>query len=359
MATVIIVFLGQNRFFSVFEKELKKIRSAGQSNLIIYYQYDTGSLSLSEIKILKKYNVILREVKEVCDEQLKEFDPSLLDREGSELRKFGGGLRRATIWRQLIDLKSFLNFINDDFSNDSFIIRMRPDYAMTETFYKQLSYEPEKLFPDAKDSEVFYKKIWVMWASATIPFYLHDAVFGGTLLDMNKLIDDDNNISLNSYYPCYGLPILFFVRPFVENSHIGEALKILTRTPFKYELLSDPKYRSALSEYHQILSNSFNVKFFDSRWHVQWLNGKGVKRIWIPFNNSWTFKIFPQLLSTDYLGPFALEKNKTFEELQEQLIKLPKRTPLSAHLIEKFILKQQMFRKFYRMIRNFKIVFMG
>ena len=356
---VFIVFLGQNRFFSVFENELKKIRKYSSSDFQIYYQYDEGSLTGAEIRILKSYNVTLREVKEVSEDTLLEYDPNLLNRGGSELRKMGGGLRRATIWRQLIDLKSFLNFVDNNCSSADLLIRMRPDYSMSASFYQQLSLDLAGLFPNANSSSVFNKKIWVMWASAVVPFYIHDAVFGGTIGDINKLVDVNNNSVLKEYYPGTPLPLFFFVRPFIDNRHIGDALRILKTTPFTYELLSDKKYSAALAEYHNELSNSFNVKFFDSRWHVQWLQGRSVKRIWLAFNWTWNFKILPFLLTPTYLSPFAMEVNDTFPGLQKKITLLPHKTPKTAILINEYIVENIFFRSLYRSIRSFRSKIIG
>lgn len=352
MQKIIFAFFGQNRFFSVFKKEVIKIRECFNSNCEIYYQYEEGQLSEIELKELKNYDVILRKTKEVDEESLMKFDPLLKERKISKLRKMGGGLRRATIWRQIIDLRSFLDFINKDFSHKSYLVRMRPDYSMNKKFYKKLLINPEYLFPDAPESLVFNNKIWVMFASATHPFYLHDAVFGGTIEDLNKLIDSENNICLKDYYPTNtGLPTFFFIRPFIEQKNIQNAMHILKTKSFDYAMLKDKEYLQALSYYHVELTKSFNIKYFDSTWYVQWLNGKGVRRIWIPFNTIFSFWILPFLITHKRLMPMAIEINYSFRQMQKNISLLPRHNPLSSVFIDKFL---YFFYKVIKKILNLK-----
>lgn len=338
MSKIIFAFFGQNRFFSVFKEEVIKIKKQNNSNCKIFYQYEEGQLSEQEEKELKEYNVVLRKIKEVDEDILLKFDPMLKSRESSRLRKMGGGLRRATIWRQIIDVRSFLDFIKDDFSNKSYLIRLRTDYSMSENFYQKILKKPEDLFPDAPKSDVFIKKIWVMFASATNPFYLHDAVFGGTIEDLNKLIDSENNICLKDYYPTHtGLPTFLFIRPFIESTNIHNAMLILKKKPFEYSFLKDKKYRDALLEYYVELTKSFNIEYFESIWYLQWLKGNGVKRIWVPFNTKLSFCFLPYFLIHKRLMPIAFELNYTLNQMKKNISLLPRSNPLSSIFIDKFL----------------------
>ena len=338
MPEIIFAFFGQNRFFSVFKEEVIKIRKKFNSNCKIFYQYEAGQLSKQELEELKNYDVILREIQEVDESTLLKFDPMLKYRETSSLRKMGGGLRRATIWRQIIDVRSFLDFIKEDFSKKSYLIRLRTDYSMSEKFYQKVLKKPEDLFPDATKSDVFEKKVWVMFASATNPFYLHDAVFGGTIEDLNKLVDSENNISLKDYYPTHtGLPTFFFIRPFIERTNIQNAMAILKSRPFEYALLKNEKYRDALYDYYAELTKSFNIEYFDSVWYLQWLKGKGVKRIWIPFNTKLSFWILPYFITHKRLMPIATELNYTLNQMKKNISLLPRHNPLSSKFMDKFL----------------------
>jgi hypothetical protein len=336
---LIFVFLGQNRFPDILHVEVERINRIINVPFEIWYQFDAGELSHSQRLSLQSSHVKLREMIPATDDELIKFDPKLRERNSSALRAMGGGLRRATIWRQIIDLRKFLDCLQVDDELKTIIVRLRPDYTLSDNFYLRLNENIFSLNPCVVGGKLLTRKIWVMWASNTVPFYFHDAVFAGTLGDLKLLVDEDCNRSLSAFYPSASLPIFFFMKPFISNVDLQYILRILKTRGFDYDLLTDQRYLSGMRYYYLQRELYFNVQYFKSFWYLQWLNGASKKRIWYVFRSRLQFLILPYLLSIKRLSPFAVESNCTQDNAMKYLKTLPRKKILLPKYIENKITK--------------------
>ena len=311
----VILFLGHNRFPHVFRNEIKKINDIFNGDVEIYYQYDTGTLPFEEIEYLEKCGVNLVEVNPLSDDEILKYDPQLLERDYCQIRLMGGGLRRATIWRQIVDLRRGLDYLKNCHNHSVFLLRSRPDISLDISIYQKFIFQPLTLCPVINGNNVFQNKIWVQWASCFVPFYINDICFAGKLSDLDKIISYDSNIELKEFYPTYSLPILIFIYPFANNEYIRIFLKKYSSNAFDRKLLRNSEYRQILLSYYEIILKNFNVEYHKIGWHLQWLDGGMKFRIWVRIPNLYLLKILSFILSDNLLSPFAAEKNKLIYDL--------------------------------------------
>lgn len=156
-------------------EQLRKLRSAGVIDRIIYVSWDSPRLDDLFSTIAKFPDIEIMRVPE----------PKI---EGAPLQK--------SIIYQIRNLEAALQFINDD---DALILKTRPDFVFAnEDFIKQkiLDFDkncapsdlPKRLKLQSP-KPIFERKIWVPWASASEPLFISDAVFLGLKRDIDKLAD--------------------------------------------------------------------------------------------------------------------------------------------------------------------------
>ena len=307
-----VLFMGQLREPSNFLKCLDDLQFFIKNRIVskILFVTDTGYVT-NDFKIeLIKNNVELLEKEPLDDKYLMKFDPMLKKRKPG-IRKESGGMRAATIWRQLYDLNYALKHIPDEAN----VLRTRTDIYIDKQFLEKLFLDDEFRKVDPLKYPEFKEKIWIQWFSLSFPFYIHDTAFYGCKGDISKLVNNEVNIELAKYYPTSSLPIFFWILPFYKKNKIFKLwLEQYAAQPFKTKLLNDPLYLKILYEYYKVIDANFKVYFPEVKWSLQWNPGKYVTRCWHVINED---ESLSKMLSkcNRRTRHNAAESNKTINEI--------------------------------------------
>lgn len=307
----IVVFLGQNRNFGAFLEHVRIIRSTLGETVSVYYQHE-NQLSPAQESRLLEYDVQTISVKPMTDQDLLSFDPELLTRQPCALRKHGGGIRRATIWRQVVDIRKFLEQL-DEAHLSQVIIRCRPDVELDTSFWFLVKNSLSDLCPLATEESPFDRKIWVQWASAIYPMYLNDTVFAGTKADLLKMISPQYNVELARYYPSSFLPMYLFAGYLCGQAWFEEYLVSYMDRDIRCNLADRNWRENVWVPYLEELRKSYNVQYFEGKWYLQWLNGQWVTRDWIRVKRPSDLVSLPKMFPFEFLGPLALEDADTID----------------------------------------------
>ena len=272
-----VVVMGQLREFSSFKMELTKFQALKREGLLsaIYYVTDDGTLDEVTNEYLMDAGVIIVSKPALTDSDLKKFDPKI-DTRVERLRKVSGGVRSGTVWRQLYDLNYVLKII----PQEGRILRTRTDIVLNVNLLRSLLIKPLPKSVSGPHA-VLDEKIWVQWFSLHTPFYIHDTAFFGRAADLRKLVSEETNQELASYYPTASLPVFFWLLPFSKHSEtISLWLRTYSAKKYSLKLLTDRRYLNSLLAYYKYINANFHVDYSDVGWYLQWNPGVMEYRIW-------------------------------------------------------------------------------
>ena len=196
--------------------------------------------------------------------------------------RVNGGLAKASLWKQLIDIRSVLGLL----PKDAYVIRTRTDILIRGKELLRISnldwIEKRRHSVDCKISE----RIHILWASTTIPFYMHDVVFSGKVSELVKFINNENFDTLAPHYPPYAFPSFFWIGPFLHHKDIENWLKKFNSSRPKMRYMKDLKFATTYNLYYQILFENFYIDSLNVEWCLSFAPYDGiiVKRIWKRYN---------------------------------------------------------------------------
>ena len=286
MSKINVVFLGQLRNWENFINQVNLIKKLDRQDVTISYFVDDDEISEEQEIILRGIldNLVL--VQPVSDTELLQYDPSMLTR-SSGIRKRSGGMRRASLWRQLIDLKT----VYSHFDDADFIIRTRTDLNISAEFYTRIFLKIQ--------SGQLNRKVWVQWWNILEPFYIHDTAFAGKVKTLKTYIDNSANLTLAKFYPTNSLPVFFWILPFANEDWVKLWLSKYSKRKPNITFLFHSDFRMIIRRYINVVNENFIVEFGEIYWHVQWSSERKL-RIWKQY--------------LKFLGPLNLITGRLFVE---------------------------------------------
>jgi hypothetical protein len=286
MSKINVVFLGQLRNWDNFISQLKLIKELKDDSISVSYFVDDDELSREQEEYLGGILDNLVRLQPPSEAELLKFDPMMLSR-SSGIRSRSGGMRRASLWRQLIDL----NTVYAHFSSDDYLIRTRTDINISSDFL-------ESIILKIKTGQL-ENKVWVQWWNLLEPFYIHDTAFAGKLGVLRKYIDESANLSLAKFYPTNSLPMFFWILPYIEEDWVKIWLSKYSKRKPNITFLVNRDFRLIIRKYIEVVDKNFCVEFGEIYWFLQW-SSKRRLRIWKNY--------------IKYLGPLNLIIGRNFVE---------------------------------------------
>ena len=272
---ITFAFFGLPRHLDVMNLQLSELAKVTAYTISVKYYVERDLLNEEQLRLFANSNLRVI-IQEKLDEGILHQLDSEYGKREDLLRVNSGGLKKATLWRQLINISTAL----EDCENDqNIIIRSRTDVLISSESILRLI----KLMLDKENNQ----KIWVQWASATIPFYMHDGVFAGRVSSLRRYINKKNMYKLSVFYPPYAFPSFFWIGPYVDDD-ISEWMKSDGKLRPKIFKVSEKYWRKTYFKYIKALEGDFLLQKLDIKWTLSYGKNEGimVERIWDLYDNS-------------------------------------------------------------------------